>query len=76
MAMHEVLRTTDPVTLSFAKALLDEAGLPYFSADEHISSMEGSINVFPRRLMVLEDDWASARRVLADGGLERWLIRS
>ena len=74
--MREILRTTDPVTLSFAKALLDEAGVPFFSADEHISSMEGSIGVFPRRLMVTDEDWPGARRVLSEGGLAQWLISS
>lgn len=74
--MREILRTTDPVTLSFARALLEEAGMASFSADEHISSIEGSIGAFPRRLMVIEEDWASARRVLTEGGLAQWLISS
>lgn len=72
--MRELLRTSDPVTLSFAKSLLADAGLQVFSADDHISIMEGSIGAFPRRLMVVDDDWEAARDVLTDGGLSQWLI--
>ncbi|MEL7129694.1 MAG: DUF2007 domain-containing protein [Pseudomonadota bacterium] len=53
--MEEVLRTTDPVKLSFACHLLDEDGVDYFVADQFISAMEGGIGAFPRRLMVHSD---------------------
>lgn len=35
-----------------------------------MSVMEGSIGVFPRRLMVREEDHARASVVLADNGLD------
>jgi hypothetical protein len=39
-----------------------------------MSVAEGSIGVFPRRLQVASEDWAAARRALADAGLQAWLV--
>jgi hypothetical protein len=36
--------------------------------DQHMSAVEGSIGAIPRRLMVSEDDFSRARRVLAEAG--------
>ncbi len=65
--MEEVLRTTDPVKLSFAQHLLNEAGIEWFCADQHISAVEGSIGIFPRRLLVAEPDKPRAAALLAEG---------
>lgn len=67
--MRELLRTNDPILLSFATSLLKEAGLAFHVADTHISIVEGSIGAFPRRLLVLEADEAQARQLLLDAGL-------
>lgn len=64
--MEEVFRTNDPVALSYAEHLLSEAGIDHFVADRHISAIEGNIGVFPRRLMVREEDLARAKLVLAE----------
>jgi hypothetical protein len=72
--MREVLRTNDAVLLNFAEAVLRQAGIASSLADQHISVIEGSIGAFPRRLLVGSDDWAAARRALAEAGLESWLI--
>jgi hypothetical protein len=71
--MVEVLRSNDFVIISFAQAVLRDAGIDYFLADQHISAAEGSIGAFPRRLQVGEDDSRQARRVLRDAGLQAWL---
>ncbi len=63
--MELVLRTNDPVKLSYAQHLLSEAGIEYFVADQHISAVEGNIGAFPRRLMVREADLAKARLALS-----------
>ncbi|ABI78128.1 conserved hypothetical protein [Hyphomonas neptunium ATCC 15444] len=63
--MEEVLRTNDPVKLSYAQHLLTEAGIEYFVADQHISAVEGNIGAFPRRLMVREAELAKARLALS-----------
>ena len=62
--MEEILRTNDPVKLSYACHLLDEEGIDYFVADQYISAMEGSIGAFPRRLMVISELAARAKRIL------------
>jgi hypothetical protein len=72
--MREVLRSNDTVVISFAQAILQDLGIANFVADQHISVAEGSIGVFPRRLLVDIDDVLAARRALTQAGLEIWLI--
>jgi hypothetical protein len=72
--MREVLRSNDFVIISFAQAVLRNAGIDYFVADLHMSIVEGSIGAFPRRLQVDAADWAQARRVLGEAGLQGWLV--
>ena len=68
--MEEVLRTNDPALLSFATALLSGEDIEAAVFDVHMSIMEGSIGILPRRLMVADEDAAKARRILKDNGLE------
>jgi hypothetical protein len=72
--MRDVLRSNDPVVISFAQSVLQDAGIANFVADQHVSAAEGSIGAFPRRLLVDAPDWAAARRLLADAGLGAWLF--
>ena len=62
--MREVLRTNDPVLLNFAQALLADAGIAAIVFDDHMSVMEGSLGVLPRRLMVTDDDAERAETLL------------
>jgi hypothetical protein len=64
--MKELLRTTDPTIIAFASALLEGEGINCFPMDVHMSVLEGSIGVLPRRLMVADADLFMARAVLAD----------
>lgn len=73
--MRELLRSNDPVLINFAESVLRQAGIASFIADQHISVIEGSIGAFPRRLLVGEADFASARDALREAGLEAWLIK-
>jgi len=74
--MQEILRTTDVVLLSFAQHVLGESGIDSVILDTHMSITEGSIGVLvPRRLMVVEEDFARARSVLTKAGLEAALYR-
>lgn len=68
--MKELLRTTDPTTLAFATALLDGEGIATFALDVHMSVLEGSLGILPRRLMVADRDLFIARAVLRDNGIE------
>ena len=64
--MREVLRSNDAVRLSWLVALLADAGVVAVLFDTHMSIVEGSIGVLPRRLMVEDDDHARALRILSD----------
>ncbi len=56
------------VRLSFLTALLRDAGIECVLLDGHVSAVEGGIGAFPRRLAVLAEDEAQARRVLTEAG--------
>ena len=47
--MKEVLRTTDPLTMTRAADLLAGEGIMAFQFDQHMSVLEGSIGILPRR---------------------------
>jgi len=64
--MKELLRTTDPVKLALATALLAGEGITAFQMDVHMSVLEGSLGILPRRLMVAERDAFLARAILTD----------
>ena len=64
--MKELLRTNNFVYLSFAQAVLKEAGIDALVFDSHMSVMEGSIGILPRRLMVGNDDFSRAQKLLAE----------
>lgn len=68
--MQEILRTTDPVTLSHASALLRGEGIDCFELDVNMSILEGSIGILPRRLMIHKDFVEEARVILEDNGIE------
>ncbi|MGH7124869.1 MAG: DUF2007 domain-containing protein [Stellaceae bacterium] len=66
--MKELLRTNDPVRLSFVEALLSAAGIESVVLDQHTSAIEGSISAIQRRIMVAERDHGRAKRLLSDAG--------
>lgn len=68
--MVELLRSNDPVRLSWVTALLADAQIESVVFDTHTSILEGSIGALPRRLMVLGDDLSRARHVLQTAGEE------
>lgn len=67
--MRELLRTTDPTMIAFASALLEGEDIDCFAMDVHMSVLEGSIGIFPRRLMVADRDFFRASIVLRDNDL-------
>ncbi|MBL4626629.1 MAG: DUF2007 domain-containing protein [Roseicyclus sp.] len=67
--MLEILRTTDPTIIAFASALLRGEDIEVFEIDVHMSALEGSIGILPRRLMVRRDDVDAAKVVLRDNEL-------
>jgi hypothetical protein len=68
--MRELLRTNDPTVIAFATAILEGEGIEVFQMDVHMSVLEGSIGVLPRRLMVLDRDHFRASAILRDNDIE------
>ena len=64
--MRELLRTNDPTVIAFSTALLRGEDIDCFVLDVHMSVLEGSIGILPRRLMVADRDFFRARAVLRD----------
>lgn len=64
--MRELIRSGDPVRLSFLTALLADAGIDSLILDTHSSIMQGSLGILPQRLMVADDDHARAQAVLTE----------
>lgn len=62
--MRAVLKSNDPVLINFAEVLLAEAGIVAVVFDTHMSVMDGSLGILPRRLMVSSDDFERARALL------------
>ena len=67
--MKEVLRSNDPTEIAFATALLNGEDIDCFPMDVHMSVLEGSIGILPRRLMVRDSDLFMARAILRDNKL-------
>ncbi|MGB0661948.1 MAG: DUF2007 domain-containing protein [Mangrovicoccus sp.] len=67
--MRELLRTNDPVIIACATALLKGEGINCFPMDVHMSVLEGSIGILPRRLMVRDQDLFLAQAALRDNGI-------
>lgn len=68
--MKEVLRTTNPVLIVRAADLLESEGIAAFALDQHMSVLEGSLGILPRRLMVVDRDLFMARAILRDNGID------
>jgi hypothetical protein len=68
--MRELLRTNDPTVIAFATAILDGEGIEVFQMDVHMSVLEGSIGILPRRLMVRDADHFRAAAILRDLDIE------
>jgi Putative prokaryotic signal transducing protein len=67
--MIELVRTNDPVLISFICSLLKDSDIEHFVADTHMSIFEGSLGIIPRRIMVDSDYETQARRLIKDAGL-------
>ena len=69
MAMIELVRTNDPVIISFVESLMRDAGIGCLVADQNMSVMDGSLGILPRRILVESDRADEARRILTDAGI-------
>ena len=68
--MKELVRTNDPVRISWLTSMLAEGGVVAIVLDTHTSILEGQIGAIPRRVMVIDEDFQAARRILANAERE------
>jgi hypothetical protein len=68
--MKILLQTNDAVLISFVESLLNEAKVNHAVVDHHMSVMEGSLGVLPRRVLVDDADWARAVDILTHAGID------
>jgi Putative prokaryotic signal transducing protein len=64
--MRVVLKTNNPVVLSYATHVLEQSGIDAMVFDTHASIMDGSMTMVPRRLMVADEDFTRAEKLLRD----------
>jgi hypothetical protein len=69
MVVHELVRTNNAVLITAIEALLKGAEIPHLVLDQHMSVLEGSLGMLPRRIVVDEEHWSVARQLLEDAGL-------
>jgi hypothetical protein len=68
--LRELLRTSDPVKLSRAVALLEEADIATLLFDSHVSSIYGgAVEMLQQRLMVDDHDYSRADMLLKTEGI-------
>ncbi|MDS9466279.1 DUF2007 domain-containing protein [Paracoccus sp. MBLB3053] len=68
--MKEVLRTTNPLLITRAADLLASEGIEAFAMDQHMSVLEGSLGILPRRLMVADRHHFMAAAILRDNQID------
>jgi hypothetical protein len=73
--MKELIRSNDPVLISFVSALLKEAGIAFTVLDTNMSVMEGSIGVLPQRVLVDGGSVGKARALMTEAGVGNDLER-
>ena len=67
--MHELVRTNNAVLITAIEALLKSADIPHMVLDRHMSVLEGSLGILPRRILVEEESLEEARQLLEEAGL-------
>ena len=72
--MQNIIKTNDVILISFVQSLLNNRGIACLIFDENISITEGSIGLFPRRIMVSDDDFSVAEKTLCNAGLKDELL--
>lgn len=67
--MKELMRTNDAVLISFVESLFSRAEISHVVLDRHMSVLDGSIGILPRRILVEDEAFERARRLLREAGL-------
>jgi len=74
--MGTIIQTNELVLLTFAQALLTDAGIGCFLADLNLAVADGSIGAIRARLLVADGDEARARALLTEAGLGQELVET
>lgn len=64
--MREIFRSNNAIQLSFVESNLRDAGIEPVQLDRHASVTDGSISAIERRIVVSDDDYERAMRVMCD----------
>jgi hypothetical protein len=67
--MKELLRSNDPVLLSYVSALLEQESIDFIVADLNMSVLEARSEPCSRRVLVDSDSLAQARQILTGAGI-------
>ncbi|CUX80143.1 MAG: Protein of unknown function (DUF2007) [Roseibaca calidilacus] len=67
--MKELLRTTNPTVIPYATALLQGEGIEVFDVDVHMHTLESTLGMMPRRLLVRREDHFMASSILRENGI-------
>jgi tRNA1(Val) A37 N6-methylase TrmN6 len=67
--LRELIRTNNAVLITAIEALLKSADIPHVVLDRHMSVLEGSLGILPRRILVDDEHQEQARQLLEDAGL-------
>ena len=68
--MKELIRTNELAIIAHVKLLLTNENIKYFELDVHMSVLEGSIGILPRRILISENYFNKAQRILSDNGID------
>ena len=68
--MKELLRTNDTTIVAFTRTLLLAEDIRCYELDVHMSLLEGSIGILPRRIMVADEHLFVARAILKDNEID------
>ena len=68
--MIELVRSNDPVLISFVTSVLGDAKIEHNVTDSHMAVIDGSIGAISRRIFVADDRADEARDLLADAGVK------
>lgn len=62
--MKLILKSNDFVLISWVKNILDSNSIKFYTLDEEMSVMEGNITAIPVRIMVEDNDFVKAKKIL------------
>ncbi|HEX4700638.1 MAG TPA: DUF2007 domain-containing protein [Pseudonocardiaceae bacterium] len=67
--MRELIRSNDPLLISFATSVLTDAGIKVTVTDTHMNVIDGSIGAVSPRILVDPDQYEEARLLLDEAGV-------